>query len=105
MLRIRYKNGLTIYINCNWDKKSWTIEDGGVKYDIPSGGWYARQGTDFTEYSATVDGRRLDFVDSPEYTFINANGKSATLAGLTTDKVIVRHKAGKHAGKVLSYPE
>ena len=105
MLRIRYKNGLTIYVNCNWDKKSWTIEDGGVKYELPSGGWYAKQGSDFTEYSATVDGRRLDFVDSPEYTFINANGKSATLAGLTTDKIIVRHKAGKHKGQVLSYPQ
>ena len=105
MLRITYRNGLTIYINSNWDNKSWTITDGGKTYDLPSGGWYAKQGNDFIEYSAMVDGRRVDFVDSPDYTFINAGGKNMTLAGITTDKIAVAHKVGKHKGEILTWPD
>jgi len=104
MLRIRYANGLVICINCNYDGKNWVVEDGGKKFDLPSGGWYARQGKSFVEYSATVDGRRVDFVDSPAYTYVNANGKAIKLAGLSTEKIALRHKTGRLEGKILTYP-
>ena len=105
MLRITYKNGLVIYVNSNWDNKSWTITDAGKTYELPSGGWYAKQGDNFVEYSATVDGRRVDFVDSPEYTFLNGNGKEISLAGITTSKIAISHKVGKHKGELLTWPE
>ena len=46
-------------------RKHWLVEDRGQMYDLPPGGWLARQGDDFLEYSAIQEGKRVDFVDSP----------------------------------------
>lgn len=105
MVFISYKNGLKIWVNCNWDNKNWTIDDLGQSYVLPPGGWYARQGRDFIEYSALVDGRRVDFVDSPDYTYIDPHGKSITLAGLAADRITVHNKTGRQAGQTIRFPE
>jgi hypothetical protein len=105
MLRIAYKNGLVIYVNGNWYGKNWLVKDGDETYELPGGGWYARQRDDFSEFSCMIDGRRVDFVDSPDYIYLNAGGKSITLGGLTTDQIAIRHKTGESAGEILNYPE
>jgi len=105
MLRIAYKNGLVIYVNGNWDGRNWLVKDGDKTYDLPGGGWYATQGDNFSEFSCMMDGRRVDFVDSPDYTYLNAGGKPITLGGMTTDKIAIRHKTGKRAGEILNYPQ
>ncbi len=106
LLRIRYRNGLTLYINMNWDGRHWTVQDvDGKLYELPPGGWLARQGKDFLEFSALVDGRRIDFVDSPAYTYLDGNGKMIKLGGVRTDKQAVLWKSGPHKGKTLYYPE
>ena len=104
MLYIQYENGLEIYINCNWDDRVWEITVDGRKYQLPAGGWFARQGKDFLEYSILQNGSRVSYVDSPEYRYLNGYGKQAEVDGLSTDRILIRYKTGKKAGKTLYYP-
>lgn len=69
-VHIKYKNGLEIYANHN-NAEHWKVTLGGREYDLPPWGWVAAA-PDFVEYSAEFDGRRVDFVDSPEYTYMDA---------------------------------
>jgi hypothetical protein len=105
MLYIRYRNGLEIFINCNWDGKNWMVESDGEKYELPPGGWLATQGKDFLEYSALENGRRVDFVDSPEYSYLDGHGQSVSRGGITTDKIAIRHKTGARKGTTIFFPE
>ena len=105
MLYIQYENGLEMYINCNWDKKNWQISVDGKKYLLPPGGWFARQGRELLEYSALVNGRRVSYVDSPEYRYLNGYGRQVSVGGLSTKNIVIQYKNGKHAGKLLHYPE
>ena len=104
MVYIEYANGLEIYVNCNWDEKVWEITVDGQKYTLPAGGWFARQGKEFLEYSALQNGSRVSFVDSPEYTYLNGYGKQVKAGSLTTDRILIRYKTGKKAGTDLIYP-
>ena len=104
MLYIQYENGLEIYINCNWDDRVWEITVDGRKYQLPAGGWFARQGKEFLEYSVLQNGSRVSYVDSPEYRYLNGYGKKAEADGLSTDRILIQYKTGKKAGKTLYYP-
>ncbi len=101
---IGYQNGLRVHVNLNWDGASWPVEDGGETYDLPPGGWLAVQGEDFLEFSATLDGRRVDFVDSPDYTYLDPHGVPIELGGIRTDRQTVRWKTGPHNGELLYGP-
>jgi hypothetical protein len=104
MVYIKYKNGLTIYINCNWDNKNWIIEVDGKKYILPPGGWFAKQNNDFIEYSCLLeDGKRIDYVDSPAYTYLNGYGRKVNIDGFETDKIKIKFKKGKKVGKVVVF--
>lgn len=101
---IRYENGLTLYINVNWDGKHWEVTDRGATHDLPPGGWYARQGDNFVAFAVVRDGKRIDFVDSPKYVYLDGHGRPVEVAGHRTDRQLVKWKAGRHAGKTLTFP-
>ena len=102
---IRYANGLTLYINANWDGKHWPVTDRGETCDLPPGGWYARQGDDFVAFAIVRDGERIDFVDSPEYVYLDGHGRSVEIAGHRTDRQLVKWKTGRHVGETLTFPD
>ncbi|MBO4345847.1 MAG: hypothetical protein J5833_08820, partial [Victivallales bacterium] len=104
MLFIRYENGLEIYVNCNWDDREWRIAVGDDSFLLPSGGWFARQGSDFREFSAIQDGHRVSYVDSTEYRYLNGYGKNTVVDELSTENIIIQYKTGPKAGKALHYP-
>ena len=104
LLTIRYRNGLELWLNMNWDDKPWTVNVAGRDYPLPPGGWVARQGDEFLEYSALVGGNRVDYVDSPEYTYLNGFGQTAREKDVETDRQMIVWKRGPHAGKTLYYP-
>ena len=104
-LRIRYANGLVVSINMNWDGKHWLVEDGRQVYDLPPGGWLARQGDDFLEYSAVQQGKRVDFVDSPEYVYLDGHGSPVTANGYSTTHQFIKFKTGPRTGTEVRYPK
>jgi len=105
MVCIRYKNGLIIYVNCNWDGKNWSITEDGKNYLLPPGGWFAKQGSEFIEFSSLIDGDRVDYVDSPDYTYLNSHGKKININGIETDRIKIKFKKGEKAGTEISFPE
>ena len=104
MLYILYENGLELYVNCNWDDREWTITVGNDAYTLPYGGWFARQGDVFLEYSALKDGHRVSYVDSPEYRYLNGYGNKVEVDGLGTENILILYKTGPKAGKPMEYP-
>ena len=102
---VRYRNGLVVYVNLNWDGEHWTVADGGKTYDLPPGGWHARRGDDFLEFSAIMDGTRVDFVDSPEYAYLDGHGKKVEVAGHRTRDQLIVWKTGPRRGRSLTFPE
>lgn len=103
-LRIRYRNGLTLHINLNWDEKHWPVQDGDTRHDLPPGGWLARQGDELLEFSAVINGNRVDYVDSPDFVYLDGHGKRVTVAGHTAENQLVLWKTGPKAGKTLLFP-
>ena len=102
-LRIRYKNGLVMYININWENKDWTISVEGKKYVIPSGGWFAKQGNDFIDYAITVNGNRVDYVNTSDFVYLDGHGKKVAVGKDTAINQYIRFKTGKKSGKILTY--
>jgi hypothetical protein len=60
-LHIVYDNGLDIYVNGS--NAAWTLPNA---MQLPPWGWYARDKEGFEEYSAWIDGHRVDCVTSPQ---------------------------------------
>lgn len=88
-LRVLYRNGLEIFVNGS--DSVWKVD----KYELPRWGWLARsKNGDFLEYSALLGGRRVDYVKSPEYEYLDARGNHAAIGGISTKgAVAVRRKS------------
>ena len=91
-LNVRYQNGLDIYINGS--PGIWALKIRGKTVELPPWGWYARH-KGFTEFSALIDGRRADYVESPEYRYLDGRGIRANLGGLLAKgSIAVRDRDG-----------
>lgn len=94
-LHVVYQNGLELYVNGSPDV--WTVNDRqGKPIQLPTWGWCAwdRKGELF-EYSASVDGHRVDYVKSPDYEYLDGRGVVTTIGGISAKgSVAVRRRNG-----------
>lgn len=104
LVYIRYNNGLVLYINLSWDDRNWQITHDGTMYVLPPGGWLAVQNDELLCYSCLRDGGRVDFVDCPEYTYLDGHGRTVDAGGYRTDRQMVVWKTGPLQGRQLQYP-
>ena len=51
------------------------------------------------------DGKRADFVDSPEYVYLDGHGAPVTVNGYSTTNQFIKFKTGPRAGTEVRYPE
>jgi hypothetical protein len=98
-VHVKYKNDLEIYANHN-KAKHWDVTLGGKKYHLPPWGWVAAA-PDFIEYSAEFDGRRVDFADSPEYTYMDAGDEPFDFGVMKTAGQVVIKKNAPGGPKVI----
>ena len=90
-VRIRYSNGLELHVNYN-SAQDWEVSCGGESYALPPYGWVARQGDEFLEFSALVEGRRADYMRAPQMEYLDPFDRELTLGRITTDgPVAVRY--------------
>lgn len=90
-LHVCYDNGLEVYVNGSHE--NWNLPNGVV---LPIWGWYARDSKGgFVEYSALADGRRIDYVKSAEYEYLDGRGVSTVHNGLAARGSIVVRRKGK----------
>jgi len=83
-VRVTYRGGLVVTANLN-ETENWTVTQAGATYVLPPYGWViTKEGPNTSEarragdvsgpilaYSALVDGKRMDYVQCPEYVYLN----------------------------------
>jgi hypothetical protein len=75
-LHVVYENGTEVYVNRS-AAGSWTVKDAaGRTVELPPSGWLVfNTANNFYEFSASVDGRRIDYVTAPEFDFLDGRGR------------------------------
>lgn len=96
---VKYKNDLEIYANAD-KQKHWKVSLGGREYDLPPYGWVAIA-PDFLEYSAEFDGRRIDYCDSPGYTYMDAGAQPFDFGTIKTAGQLVVRKDDPRGLKLI----
>lgn len=87
-IRTVYSNGLTVTVNGHPDE-NWAV-DGMV---LPPNGWLARSDDgELLAYSALLDGRRADYVDSPAYVYADGRGRFTRFPKAASDGQLIAHK-------------
>ena len=77
-LYVRYASGLELWCNLSFDD-DWRVECDGAAYTLPPTGHLAFLKGKLLQYSAMVDGRRVDCVRSPDYTYVDTRGSLAAV--------------------------
>lgn len=75
-LHVEYENGTQVYVN-RGAQGNWNVPDaGGQSVELPPSGWLVYNAKNrFAEISANAGGRRIDYVDSPEFEFLDGRGE------------------------------
>jgi hypothetical protein len=73
-LRIAYGGGLLLWINHS--AATWPVTLDGQPYALPRHGWLATGPEGFLAYSALVEGRRVDYLWSPEWVLMDGRGQA-----------------------------
>lgn len=100
-VRVRYENGLEVWVNYH-PRDRWQVQVGGTDYDLGPYAWVARDPSGFLEYSTDVEGRRVNFVQSPEFLFADAGGKLHDFGPVATDGEVVLKNEGPTGKRLIA---
>ena len=75
-VHVRYRNGLRLWCNLGFGE-DWSVACDGTAYLIPPGGHLAWRPGDILQFSAVIGGKRLDYVQSPDYFYLDTRGRFA----------------------------
>jgi len=87
-LRVTYAGGQRVYVNYH-AKDEWRLSVDGRDFLLPPYGWIITKPGELLAYSALVDGRRVDYVDCPEYLYLNSGRGAATEGAVTVDGAVL----------------
>lgn len=88
---VKYSGGLKLFVNYN-ENENWTVEANGQSHVLPPFGFYASDPKEFVEYSKMVGGKRVEFVDSPEYLYLDTRGEFVKLPEVAARGALVLKK-------------
>jgi hypothetical protein len=94
-LHVVYANGTEVYVN-RASSGSWTVADAGREpHELPPSGWLVfNPRNHFFETSSAVSGHRLDYVQAPEFEFLDGRGQWTEFGNLgATGSVALRRPA------------
>ncbi|HVN78473.1 MAG TPA: hypothetical protein VMW38_05700 [Terriglobia bacterium] len=95
-LHVLYENGAEVYVN-RADSLPWVVPDKDERpIELPVSGWMAvNPSAGFYEISANLEGRRIDYVSSSDYEFLDGRGKWTEHGNLgAAGSVVMRRKPG-----------
>ena len=95
-VHVAYDNGTEVFVNRS-SQGPWTVKDSsGKSVELPVSGWLVfTPGDKFYESSANVDGRRMDYVKSAEFEFLDGRGQWTEHGNLgASGSVALRPQAG-----------
>lgn len=77
-VRVTYQRGVIVTVNLN-PAEPWEVAQAGARYVLPPYGWIISRDTGdapaVLAYSAVIDGQRLDYVQCPDYVYLNTGDK------------------------------
>jgi hypothetical protein len=94
-LHVVYENGTEIYVN-RAPAGAWTVTDAShTPYELPVSGWLAfNTHNHFFEVSSTTAAHRFDYVQAPEFEFLDGRGQWTQFGNLgASGSVALRHSA------------
>jgi hypothetical protein len=94
-LHVEYENGAHVYVNRS-SQRSWTVKDHTSKaVELPVSGWLVfNEKNGFYEFSANIDGKRIDYVKAPEYEFLDGRGQWTEQGSLGATGSVARRERG-----------
>ncbi|MEM3490319.1 MAG: hypothetical protein QXO75_11795, partial [Nitrososphaerota archaeon] len=107
-LHVIYENGLEVFVNGNGSSKAsnkvWSfISPNGDKVELPPAGWYAYDpSTNFEEFSALISGRRIDYVISPEYEYLDGRGQFIEIGSLAASGAVVKIQQKRGISEIIN---
>lgn len=87
----RYANDLEVWVNRN-PKEKWTIVVDGQEFLLPPYGYAAFMPGKLLEYSAEVNGHRVDYSRGPRYTYVDGRGVETHFPEITAANAYVFFK-------------
>jgi hypothetical protein len=92
-LHVKYKNGTQVYVN-RGAAGNWTVKDErGNAIDVPPSGWLGfnvKNGVH--EFSAIVEGKRIDYAKSPAFEFLDGRGRWIEYGGIGAAGSVARRE-------------
>jgi hypothetical protein len=95
-IHVEYENGTHVWVN-RASQGTWTVRDSaGRDFRLPPSGWLAwNTAVGLLEFSAEIEGRRVDYVRAPEYEFLDGRGQWTEYGRLgATGSVVRRDREG-----------
>jgi hypothetical protein len=92
-LHVVYENGTEVYVN-RAPAGTWTVMDASHSpHELPVSGWLAfNTHNHFSEMSATVAGHRFDYIQAPDFEFLDGRGQWTEFGNLgASGSVALRH--------------
>ena len=91
---VKYNKGLEIWVNYNAER-DWQVSVKDTQYVLPPYGFVARKPDDILEFSALVDGKRAEYVDSPAYLYADSWNEEVALPKLRIKGAAVVRKGSQ----------
>ncbi|MFN2115728.1 MAG: hypothetical protein ACK2T6_08430 [Anaerolineae bacterium] len=91
-LHLAYDGGLELWVNHS--PTSWTVLHHGSALALPPMGWLASS-ADLDAFSATVAGRRVDYLSADGVTLVDGRGHETEMDGLVTTDLKIRLADGR----------
>jgi hypothetical protein len=95
-LHVVYEDGTEVYVN-RAPAATWTVPDAShTPRELPVSGWLAfNPRNHFLELSSTIAAHRVDYVQAPEFEFLDGRGQWTEFGNLgASGSVALRHAAG-----------
>jgi hypothetical protein len=98
-LHVEYENGTHVYVN-RGSQGNWSVPDAARQtVELPPSGWLVyNTKNNFREISANVAGRRIDYVNAPEFEFLDGRGEWTEMGRLAASGSVARR--GRPGGEI-----
>ncbi|MGQ9737929.1 MAG: hypothetical protein ACUVRT_08435 [Armatimonadota bacterium] len=109
-LYVEYPNGLKLWLN-DHPAEEWKVNIGSRMFVLPPAGWLAYHKDQLLSYSALVEGRKVDYLRSDAYIYLDGRGEmfstpegaadgGLAITRLATNRLQVIHISGKERFRV-----
>jgi hypothetical protein len=99
-LYVEYPNGLKLWLN-DHPTEAWKVVIGSRTWTLPPAGWLAYQKDQLLSYSALVNGRKVDYLRSDAYIYLDGRGEMFHAPEAASDGALAITRIAPHRLRVI----